>query len=197
MTERFEATAIGRFILAARASETFNRDNVTLVDVRTDPIEAIIPAGVRLQSGAEHAADFVVFAIGFDAMTGTPLWMGIRGWDRLPLEYAWEAEPRNYSGLQVPGFPNMFTITGPGSPSALCNMPVPIEQHVEWIADCISHLRKHGIARIEATPDATDDWAAQATRPPERRYCRRSSTPGTGARTFRGSHECSCRMAAG
>ncbi len=141
--------------------ETFNRDNVTLVDVRTDPIEEITPAGVRLRSGAEHAADIIVFATGFDAMTGTLLRMGIKGRDGLPLEQAWEAGPRNYLGLQVPGFPNMFTITGPGSPSVLCNMPVPIEQHVEWISDCISHLRQHGIARIEATDDAADDWVEQ------------------------------------
>lgn len=141
--------------------ETFNRDNVALVDVRTDPIAEITSTGVRLQSGAEHAADIIVFATGFDAMTGTLLRMGIRRRDGLTLEQAWDGGPRNYLGLQVPGFPNMFTITGPGSPSVLCNMPVPIEQHVEWISDCIAHLRQHGIERIEAQPEATDEWVEQ------------------------------------
>jgi len=144
--------------------ETFNRDNVTLVDVRTDPIEEITATGVRLRSGAEHVADIIVFATGFDAMTGTLLKMGIRGRDGLTLEQAWEAGPRNYLGLQVPGFPNLFTVTGPGSPSVLCNMPVPIEQHVEWIADCIAHLRQHGIDRIEPEAAAADDWVEQVNR---------------------------------
>jgi len=141
--------------------ETFNRDNVELVDVRADPIEAITPTGVRLRSGAEHPADIIVFATGFDAMTGALTRMGIRGRDGLPLTKAWEAGPHNYLGLQVAGFPNMFTITGPGSPSVLCNMPVAIEQHVEWITNCIAYLRKQGLARIEALPDAADQWVQQ------------------------------------
>ena len=138
--------------------ETFNRDNVTLVDVRADPIESITPSGVRLRSGAEHPVDVIVFATGFDAMTGTLTRMGIRGRGGLTLAKAWEAGPRNYIGLQVPGFPNMFTVTGPGSPSVLCNMPVAIEQHVEWITDCIAHMRERGIKRIEALPESTDRW---------------------------------------
>ena len=153
--------------------ETFNRDNVDLVDVRADPIEAITPTGIRLRSGAEHPADIIVFATGFDAMTGSLNRMGIRGRDGLPLEKAWEAGPRNYLGLQVAGFPNLFTVTGPGSPSVLCNMPVAIEQHVEWITDCIAYLRAHDIERIEALPESTDRWveqvneAARATLLPE------------------------------
>jgi cation diffusion facilitator CzcD-associated flavoprotein CzcO len=138
--------------------EAFNRDNVALVDVRSDPIEAITPTGLRLRSGAEHPLDIIVFATGFDAMTGPLLGLNIQGSGGLSLAKAWEAGPRNYLGLQAPGFPNLFTITGPGSPSVLCNMPVPIEQHCEWIADCIAHMRTHKIERIEAEPEAADRW---------------------------------------
>jgi cation diffusion facilitator CzcD-associated flavoprotein CzcO len=143
--------------------ETFNRDNVTLVDLRKAGIEGFTPGGIRLQDGTEHAPlDIVVFATGFDAMTGPMLRMDIRGRDGLPLREAWRAGPRTYLGLQVAGFPNLFTVTGPGSPSVLCNMPVAIEQHVEWITDCIDHLRASGIERIEARPEAVDRWVEHA-----------------------------------
>jgi cation diffusion facilitator CzcD-associated flavoprotein CzcO len=140
--------------------ETFNRDNVTLVDVRANPIERITPRGIRLRDGTEHALDIIVFATGFDAMTGPLLRLNITGRDGLPLAEAWAAGPRTYLGLQVDGFPNLFTITGPGSPSVLCNMPVCIEQHAEWIADCIAHLREQGIARMEPEPAAVERWVA-------------------------------------
>jgi cation diffusion facilitator CzcD-associated flavoprotein CzcO len=137
--------------------ETFNRDNVSLVDVRKDPIVAITPTGVRTRK-KDYPLDLIVFATGFDAMTGPLLRIDIRGRDSLSLADAWHAGPRNYLGLQVAGFPNLFTITGPGSPSVLCNMPIPIEQHVEWITDCIAHMRRHGLTRIEPREDAMDDW---------------------------------------
>jgi len=140
--------------------ETFNRDNVTLVDVRAAPIEAITPTGIRTRD-AEYELDIIVFATGFDAMTGPLLRMDIRGRDGLRLADAWRAGPRNYLGLQVAGFPNLFTVTGPGSPSVLCNMPVAIEQHVEWITDCIAHMRAHGLQRIEPRSEAMDDWVEQ------------------------------------
>ena len=140
--------------------ETFNRDNVALVDVRAAPIEAITPAGVRTRDG-EYPLDIIVFATGFDAMTGPLLRIDIRGRDGLALADAWSAGPRNYLGLQVAGFPNLFTVTGPGSPSVLCNMPVAIEQHVEWITDCIAHMRANGLERVEAQPEAMDRWVAE------------------------------------
>jgi hypothetical protein len=87
--------------------------------------------------------------------------MDVRGRDGLPLAKAWEAGPRNYLGLQVAGFPNLFTVTGPGSPSVLCNMPVAIEQHVEWITGCIAHMRQRGIKSIEASPQAVDSWITE------------------------------------
>ena len=141
--------------------ETFNRDNVALVDVRADPIEAITPTGIRTRGGAEYPLDIIVFATGFDAMTGPLLRMDIRGRDGLPLAEAWKAGPRNYLGLQVAGFPNLFTITGPGSPSVLCNMPVAIEQHVDWITGCIAHMRARGLERIEAQPEAVERWVKE------------------------------------
>ncbi len=140
--------------------ETFNRDNVSLIDVRADPIEAITPSGIRT-GRAEYPLDIIVFATGFDAMTGPLLRMNIRGRDNLALAKAWEAGPRNYLGLQVAGFPNLFTITGPGSPSVLCNMPVPIEQHVEWITACIAHMRDKGLERIEPRPEAVEHWVGE------------------------------------
>jgi cation diffusion facilitator CzcD-associated flavoprotein CzcO len=140
--------------------ETFNRPNVTLVDVKATPIERISPAGV-CTTDAEYKLDIIVFATGFDAMTGPMLRMDIRGRDGLALKDVWEAGPRNYLGLQIAGFPNLFTITGPGSPSVLCNMPVAIEQHADWIADCIAHMRANGLQRIEARPDAVDKWVAE------------------------------------
>jgi cation diffusion facilitator CzcD-associated flavoprotein CzcO len=140
--------------------ETFNRANVTLVDVKATPIERISPAGV-CTTQAEYPLDIIVFATGFDAMTGPLLRMNIQGRDGIALKDVWEAGPRNYLGLQVAGFPNLFTITGPGSPSVLCNMPVAIEQHADWIADCISYMRANGLERIEARPEAVDKWVAE------------------------------------
>ena len=140
--------------------ETFNRPNVALVDLRKTPIEAITPAGVRT-SAAEYPFDIIVFATGFDALTGPLLRIDIRGRDGVSLGDVWRGGPRNYLGLQVAGFPNLFTITGPGSPSVLCNMPVAIEQHVDWITECIVYMRSHGIERIEAEPEAMDGWVEQ------------------------------------
>ncbi len=139
--------------------DTFNRDNVTLVNLRTDPIERITPVGIKTRD-KEHKLDIIVFATGFDAMTGTLLKIDIRGRGGLTLRQAWEAGPKTYLGLQVPGFPNMFTMTGPGSPSVLCNLPVAIEQHANWITDCIAHMRQNGKERVEALPDATEKWVA-------------------------------------
>ena len=139
--------------------ETFNRDNVALVDVRAAPIQEITPHGIRT-SAREHELDVIVFATGFDAMTGPMLAMDITGTEGRSLRQDWAAGPRTYLGLQVPGYPNMFTVTGPGSPSVLANMPVAIEQHTQWIARCIGHMREHGLIRIEADAEAAEDWGA-------------------------------------
>jgi cyclohexanone monooxygenase len=137
--------------------QTFNRPNVTLVDLKRTPVEEITPAGIRA-GDTLHEVDVIVYATGFDALTGPLEALGIRGRDGLALNDAWREGPRTYLGVAVPGFPNLFTITGPGSPSVLSNMPVSIEQHVEWISDCLSWMRAQGAEVIEATGPAADAW---------------------------------------
>ena len=137
--------------------ETYNRENVELVDIRHSPIQEISPRGIRTDD-QEFEFDTIVFATGFDAMTGTFFKMDIRGRDGLPLKEKWSEGPKTYLGLQTAGFPNMFMITGPGSPSVLSNMPVSIEQHIDWIADLLQHMREHDIKSVEAEADAENAW---------------------------------------
>jgi cyclohexanone monooxygenase len=138
---------------------TFNRDNVTLVDVSEKPIERITASAV-VAGGRAYEVDVLVLATGFDAMTGALLRIDIRGRGGRTLREKWAAGPRTYLGLATAGFPNLFTITGPGSPSVLSNMVPSIEQHVNWIADCIAYLDAHALATIEAEPGAEDAWVA-------------------------------------
>ena len=140
--------------------ETFNRDNVLLVDLKAEPIIEVTEKGIRTSS-QEYELDIIVFATGFDAFTGSLLRLNLTGSNGYELKTAWAAGPRTYLGLQTPKFPNLFTITGPGSPSVLCNMPIAIEQHVDWITDCIRDLRAKGLARIEAEPEAAEQWVTQ------------------------------------
>jgi len=139
--------------------DTFNRDNVTLVDLRRTPIGTITPKGLRT-SEREFAVDAIVFAIGFDAMTGALSRINIRGRGGETLHQKWAAGPRTYLGIAVAGFPNLFMITGPGSPSVLSNMIVSIEQHVDWIADCLTYLGQRRGEAIEASPEAEEAWVA-------------------------------------
>ena len=139
--------------------QTYNRDNVTLVDVRTTPITEITSNGVRA-GDTEYQVDSIVFATGFDAMTGALLGIDMRGRNGEALRQKWEAGPRTYLGIMTAGFPNLFMITGPGSPSVLSNMMVSIEQHVDWITDCMAYLRSRQLDCIEATVDAEDAWVA-------------------------------------
>lgn len=137
--------------------EAFNRPNVHLVDVKATPIETFTERGVQV-SGQVHELDVMVFATGYDAMTGAMLAIDIRGRGGLTLREAWSAGPRTYLGLGTAGFPNLFIMAGPGSPSVLANVIVAIEQHVEWLADCLTYLREHRIAAIEAQLPAQDAW---------------------------------------
>jgi cyclohexanone monooxygenase len=139
--------------------ETFNRANVTLVDLSKAPIEEITGSGIPV-GGEEHRVDTLVFATGFDAMTGALLGIDVRGAGGRTLKEKWAAGPRTYLGVAIAGFPNLFTITGPGSPSVLSNMLPSIEQHVEWIADAIGHMRERGLGRIEASLEAEEGWVA-------------------------------------
>ncbi len=155
--------ACKRAILDTNYFETYNRSNINLIDIQAHPIEEINTTGIRTAEG-QYDVDCIVYATGFDAMTGTLLKIDIRGREGLTLKEKWTGGPRNYLGLSVPGFPNLFTITGPGSPSVLTNMVVAIEQHVEWIADCIKYLNENGHKNIEATPDASDAWVAHVNK---------------------------------
>ena len=138
---------------------TYNRDNVTLVDIRREPIDGIVPEGVRVGETV-HAVDAIVFATGYDAITGALLAVDLRGRHGLSLEEKWAEGPRAYLGLATQGFPNLFMVNGPGSPSVLINMVTGIEQHVDWIADCLVHMRDRGLDAIEAKAREEDDWAA-------------------------------------
>ena len=138
--------------------ETYNRDNVRLVDVAADPIVSIGEDGIRTK-GAHISVDVIVFALGFDAMTGAIGAIHIQGAGGRILRDEWAEGPRAYLGLASHHFPNLFMVTGPGSPSVLSNMVVSIEQHVDWIAACLAALRERGATRIEATLDAQGSWA--------------------------------------
>lgn len=140
---------------------TFNRDNVTLVDLRASPLEEITPRGLRTHR-AEYELDSLVLATGFDAMTGALVNIDLRGRGGESLKQKWADGPRTYLGIAIAGFPNLFTITGPGSPSVFSNAVVSIEQHVEWITDAVKYLRERGIERIEATVEAEDRWVTHA-----------------------------------
>lgn len=136
---------------------TFNRSNVTLVDIKADPIEAITPHGLRTK-GAHTPLDILIFATGFDAFTGSLLRFEICGREGVTLAEKWAGGPLTYLGLGVAGFPNMFVIAGPGSPSLLSNVILSIEQQVEWLGALIDHAAQAGIETIEATPEAEREW---------------------------------------
>jgi cyclohexanone monooxygenase len=138
---------------------TFNRDNVHLVDLVATPLQAVTSKGVRTSEG-EIPLDILILATGFDAMTGPMLAMDIKGRGGRSLRDAWADGPRTYLGLMVTGFPNMFVITGPGSPSVLGNVIISIEQHVEWLDRLIAYMEDESIGTVEASPSAQDDWVA-------------------------------------
>ncbi|WP_067878786.1 flavin-containing monooxygenase [Nocardia vermiculata] len=140
--------------------ETFNRDNVSLINLRATPITAIEPSGVRT-GDTLHELDALVLATGFDAMTGSLDKVNIVGRGGVTLQQAWQAGPRTYLGLGTHGFPNFFNLTGPGSPSVLANMVLHSELHVDWVADAIAHIAAHDAVGIEATEEAVESWVRE------------------------------------
>jgi cyclohexanone monooxygenase len=144
--------------------QTYNRAGVRLVSLRGNPVEGIEPAGVRLADGERVDLDALVLATGFDAMTGSVDRIDIRGRGGRSLRADWSAGPRTYLGLGVDGFPNLFQLTGAGSPSVLANVVLCAEQHVDWLADCVRYLDKHRITAIEARRDAVEDWVEECRR---------------------------------
>ena len=147
--------------------ETYNRPNVTLVDVSENGVERLTQKGI-FANGEEHELDCIVFATGFDAFTGSLNLIDIRGRGQLRLKDKWSLGPRSYLGLQSADFPNLFTVTGPGSPSVLANMVTAIEQHVNWIGGCLDHMRERGYATVEALQSAEDQWVEQVRMAAER-----------------------------
>jgi cation diffusion facilitator CzcD-associated flavoprotein CzcO len=153
--------------------ETFNRENVRLVDVRTAPIERITPTGLATTE-AEYDVDVLVFATGFDAMTGSMLKIDIRGTDGQSLREKWGHGPRSYLGVAPAGFPNLFIVAGPGSPSVFSNMVNSIEQHVEWITTLLEQVNLRGLQRVEATAEAEQQWIEHVNEVAERTLYPRS-----------------------
>ncbi len=147
-----------RLCLDTNYYATFNRDNVDLVDIRETPIERITPAGIQTVE-REYPFDLIVFATGFDAVTGPLLALNLTGAGGITLKDAWAQGPQSYLGLMVSGFPNLFTVNGPSSPSVLANMLQTIEHHVDWIVDCIAYMEKNGLARVDADETAQVAWA--------------------------------------
>jgi len=146
-----------RLVVEIDYFETYNRDNVTLVDLRKGGITEITPTSVVTEQG-EHEIDVLVLATGFDALTGPLTRIDVRGRDGRLLRDEWRDGPSAYLGLMAAGFPNLFMVTGPGSPSVLSNMVVSIEQHVDWLADAIADHRRRGITTMEPDPLAQEEW---------------------------------------
>jgi cation diffusion facilitator CzcD-associated flavoprotein CzcO len=143
--------------------ETFNRENVTLVDLRKAPIVEITSTGIRTEQGHDDL-DVIIYATGFDAMTGALTRIDVRGRDGMSLADFWTSEgPYTYLGIAVAGFPNLFVVQAPGSPSAATNFVAALEQHIEWIGDCIAYMRDNGYRSIEALPDAQREWIEHTT----------------------------------
>ena len=146
-----------RLILDTEYYETYNRDNVTLVDIRSKPIKEITATGLRT-GNADYTLDAIVFATGFDAMTGAMKEIDIHTDVGMSVWEKWEHGPRTYLGIMIAGFPNLFMITGPQSPGVKSQMILSCEQHVGWITDCVQYMHAHGFARIEAEEDAEETW---------------------------------------
>ncbi|MEU7513933.1 NAD(P)/FAD-dependent oxidoreductase [Streptomyces sp. NPDC042898] len=150
-----------RIVTDSHYYETFNRDDVDLVSLRENAIERVDAGGIVLADGARVDLDAIVFATGFDAMTGAIDRIDIRGRAGRRLRDVWSEGPRTYLGLGIDGFPNLFNLTGPGSPSVMANVVLCAEQHGDWLSDCLRHLDEYGYRGIEASPEAVEEWVAQ------------------------------------
>lgn len=171
-----------RPVLDTNYYQTYNRENVTLVDVKNDPIVEITESGVRTQND-EYDVDMLVFATGYDAMIGALMKINIIGRNGVTLKERWDngAQVQTYLGLSVDGFPNMFMITGPESPSVLSNVPISIEQHVEWITDCLLYCREQNVQTIEANSESVEEWSKHCREVAERTLFVQTASWYTGA----------------
>lgn len=142
--------------------ETYNRDNVTLVDLREDPIERFTPTSVMTRSG-EHPIDMLVLATGFDAISGSMLRLDPSGRGGVRLKERWQDRFHNHLGMTINGFPNLFMVHGPGSPGVFYNMPLGAERQLDWIGDCIRHLREQGLGAVEPTTESEEAWGNEVS----------------------------------
>ncbi len=168
--------------------EVYNQDNVELVDLRETPIEAVTETGIRTSDG-ERPFDLIIYATGFDAVTGAFERIDIRGVDGVELRNVWADGPRTYLGLQIAGFPNLFTLVGPNNAATFCNMPRCIEQNVDWVTDLLGHLRENGLTRAEPTEEAMDDWGEHVVTSGERMLFTKVNSWFTGVNTNIEGHE--------
>jgi cyclohexanone monooxygenase len=157
LTPKDHAIGTKRICVDSDYYKTFNNENVKLVDIRATPLEAISPQGIQT-SDANYELDCIVFATGYDAVTGALERLNLKGEKGQNLKDEWTSGPRTYLGLMSVGFPNLFFITGPGSPSILTNVVVSIEQHVDWIARCIQHMNATQKSKIQAQAPAQEAW---------------------------------------
>ena len=157
LSPRDHAIGTKRICVDSGYYETFNLPHVRLVDLRTDPVERF-EGNSLVTTRSRYDIDAMVFATGFDAVTGALERLNLRGEQGLTFKQLWTSGPTSYLGLMTVGFPNLFTITGPGSPSILTNVIVSIEQHVDWISDCLAHMKQHGFRRIDPEQAAQDAW---------------------------------------
>ena len=141
----------------------FNRDNVTLVDVRGTGIECLTPGGLRA-NGTDYDLDMIIYATGFDAMTGSVTRIKITGKDGQTIQQKWAEGPKTFLGLLISGFPNMFNMVSAGSPSVLACMVTSAEQHADWVGECVDYMRESGQTVIEAKPEAEVEWTAEVKR---------------------------------
>ncbi len=157
LTPRDHCFGTKRVPLESGYYESYNRPNVELVSLHDTPIERITAKGIKTKA-REYEFDLIVFATGFDAVTGALTRMDIRGEHNLALKDKWQDGPRTYLGLQIAGFPNLFTVVGAHNAANFCNVPRCGEQNVEWVTDCIRHMQERGLRRIAATVDAEEAW---------------------------------------
>jgi cation diffusion facilitator CzcD-associated flavoprotein CzcO len=169
--------------------EAYNQANVELVDVNDTPIQAVTAQGIRT-TDQERAFDLIIYATGFDAVTGAFDRIDIRGRDGLRLRDLWADGPRTYLGLQIGGFPNLFTLVGPNNASTFCNMPRCIEQNVDWVTELLGHMRANGYQRVEPTGEAMDGWGEHVASSGERMLLTKVDSWFTGVNTnLEGRHQ--------
>lgn len=169
-----------RLILDCGYFETYNRDNVSLIDINEDPIREFTASSIRTEKG-EHEIDVLVLATGFDAVSGSIVKLNPKGRGGVSLEKKWEGRYETYFGISIPEFPNLFTLHGPGAPSVLFTIPLNTELTVDWIADCIKHMADNNLGSVDCSADAAENWGREIDEMADRTLYRETESWYTGA----------------